>query len=222
MPTALPAVFLGAAALSALLAIASEERPAGRHRAFFVLKPLTTLLVLGAAATAGDADPAYRAWICAALLLSMCGDVALMFPGNAAFVTGLGSFLVAHGLFVWAFWINGGHAMPPMWSALPVLAAGAFFVWLLPRTGPLRLPVIVYAAALVGMTLAAAARSHARDDLSGALAAAGALLFVFSDSSLAVRQFNGPYPRAQALILSTYWLAIAGVAASVVGSIRVA
>ncbi|MCC2658791.1 MAG: hypothetical protein K0Q76_3899 [Panacagrimonas sp.] len=222
MPTALPAVFLGAAALSALLAILSEERAAGRHPAFYLLKPLTTLLVLGAAATATDADPAYRGWICAALLLSMCGDVALMFSGDAAFVTGLGSFLVAHGLFVWAFWINGGQAMPPMWSAIPIVAAAAFFVWLLPRTGTLRIPVIVYAAALVGMTLAAAARSEVRADVSGTLAAAGALMFLFSDSALAVRQFNGPYPRAQALILSTYWLAIAGVAGSVIGSIRVA
>jgi uncharacterized membrane protein YhhN len=222
MPTALPAVFLGAAALSALLAIASEERAAGRHRAFFVLKPLTTLLVLGAAATATEADPAYRAWICAALVLSMCGDIALMFPGNGAFVAGLGSFLVAHGLFVWAFLINGGHATPPIWSAIPIAAAAAFFFWLLPRTGPLRLPVMVYAAALVGMTLTAAARGEVRGDVSGALAAAGALLFLFSDSALAVRQFNGPYPRAQALILSTYWLAIAGVATSVVGSIRLA
>ena len=222
MPTVLPAVFLGAAALSALLAIASEERAAGRHRAFFVLKPLTTLLVLGAAATATQADPAYRGWICAALMLSMCGDVALMFPGNGAFVAGLGSFLVAHALFVWAFLMNGGHAMPPMWAALPVLGAGVFFVWLLPRTGPLRVTVIVYAVALVGMTLTAAARGEVRADTSGALAAAGALLFVFSDSALAVRQFNGPYPRAQALILSTYWLAIAGVAASVIGSIRLA
>jgi alkenylglycerophosphocholine hydrolase len=222
MPTALPALFLGAAALSALLAIAAEERAAGRHPAFFVLKPLTTLFVLGAAATATDADPAYRGWICAALLLSMCGDVALMFPGNGAFVTGLGSFLVAHGLFVWAFWIDGGQVVPPLWSAVPVMAGAAFFVWLLPRTGPLRLPVMVYAAALVGMTLAAAARSEVRGDVSGALAAAGAVLFLFSDSALAVRQFQGPYPRAQALILSSYWLAIAGVAASVAGSIRVA
>lgn len=222
MSTGLPAVFLGAAALSALLAIASEERAAGRHPAFFLLKPLTTLLVLGAAATASDADPAYRAWICAALLLSMCGDIALMWPGNAAFVTGLGSFLVAHGLFVWAFLINGGNALPPVWSAVPILAGGAFFAWLLPRTGPLRVPVIVYAAALVAMALAAAARSDVREDTSGALAAAGALLFLLSDSALAVRHFKGPYPRAQALILSTYWLAIAGVAASVVGSMRVA
>lgn len=222
MPTALPAVFLGAAALSALLAIACEERASGRHRAFFVLKPLTTLLVLGAAATAPDADPAYRAWVCAALLLSMCGDIALMWPGNVAFVTGLGSFLLAHGLFVWAFLVNGGNTVPPAWAALPVIAGGAFFVRLLPRTGSLRLPVMVYAAALVGMALTAAARSQTRDDVSGALAAAGALLFLFSDSALAVRQFNGPYPRAQALILSTYWLAIAGMAASVVGSIRLA
>ena len=216
MPLATP-ILLAAAALSASFAIACEERGTGRHRAFYLLKPLTTLLVLAAAACALNADPAYRGWICAALLLSMCGDIALMREGNAAFVAGLGSFLVAHGLFVWAFLLHGFFA-PPAWSALPVLAGAAFFVWLLPRTGPLRVPVVVYAAALVGMTLAAAARCESRADLSGVLAAAGAVLFLLSDSALAVRQFNGAYRRAQALILSTYWLAIGLVAASVVNS----
>ena len=61
-----------------------------------------------------------------------------------------------------------------------------------------------------------------RQDASGWLAAAGALLFMVSDSVLAVRQFRGPYPRAQALILSTYWLAIALVAAAAVNAVTLA
>jgi alkenylglycerophosphocholine hydrolase len=214
-------LFLTLAAASALLAIACEERAAGRHRAFFLLKPLTTLLVLGAAACAEGADPAYRNWVCAALLLSMCGDIALMFEGDAAFLAGLGSFLIAHGLFVWAFWV-GGVGVPPVWVAVPVLAGLAFFVWLLPRTGPLRVPVLIYGTALTAMVVVAAGRAELRGDASGWLAATGALAFLFSDSALAIRQFNGPYPRAQATILSSYWLAIGLVAASVVGSAALA
>lgn len=214
-------LFLLLAAASALLAIACEERRAGRHRAFFLLKPLTTLLVLGAAACAQGADPDYRNWVCAALLLSMCGDIALMFAGDRAFLAGLGSFLIAHGLFVWAFWI-GGVGLPPLWVAAPVIAGLAFFVWLLPRTGPLMIPVLIYGSALTAMVVVAAGRAELRGDASGWLAALGALAFLFSDSALAVRQFNGPYRRAQATILSSYWLAIGLVAASVVGSAALA
>lgn len=206
--------FLILAGLSAVLAIACEERTGGRHRAFYLLKPLTTLLVLGAAVSAETPDPAYRNGVCAALLLSMCGDIALMFDGDRAFVTGLGSFLVAHGLFVWAFCLSG-IGMPPPWVALPVGVALVFFVWLLPRTGALMVPVVVYGVALTAMAVIAAARSDIRDDGSGWLAAVGATAFLFSDSALAVRQFVGPYRRAQATILSSYWLAIGLVAASV-------
>lgn len=214
-------LFLAAAAVSGLLAILSEERRAGRHTAFYILKPLTTLLVLGAVLVAPDADPAYCNWICAGLLLSTCGDIALMRSGNLAFMAGLSSFLVAHGLFVWAFLLDG-FAPPPMWCALPIVLAAAFFVWLLPRTGELRVPVIVYAAALVGMMLAAASRAQVRDDASGWLAVTGAMSFLLSDSALAVRQFNTAYPRAQALILSTYWLAVGLMGASVYGTLRIA
>jgi len=220
MPT-VPTLFLIAAAVSAMFAILSEERRAGRHVAFYLLKPVTTLLVLGAVASADSADPAYRNWICVALLLSTCGDIALLRAGNVAFMAGLGSFLVAHGLFVWAFLLDG-LSTPPPWCALPIVCGVAFFVWLLPRTGELKIPVIVYAAALVAMTLAAAARSDVRGDASGWLAVAGALLFLLSDSALAVRQFNGPYRRAQALILSTYWLAVGLIAASSLGTLRIA
>lgn len=213
--------FLVAAAVSALLAIACEERDGGRHRAFYFLKPLTTLLILIAAATAPGADTGYRSWICLALLLSMCGDIALMFAGNAAFMAGLGSFLVAHGVFVWAF-LAGGDFAPPVWSGIAAIAAVGFLLWLLPRTGPLRVPVVLYALALVGMSLAAASRAELRDDPSGTLAVIGACVFLVSDGALAVRQFVGPYPRAQLLILTSYWLAIGVIAVSVAHSSRLA
>jgi uncharacterized membrane protein YhhN len=203
------------AALSALLAILSEERAAGRHRAFYLLKPVTTLLILGAALLAPQADPDYRSWVCLALLLSMLGDIALMFEGEGPFVLGLGSFLVAHLLLVWALVPPTGLGLPPPWTWPPALLALGFFLWLLPRTGALLLPVVVYGITLLAMMLVAALRYDYRGDGPSLWAVAGAMLFLLSDSALAVRQFVGPYPRAQALILSTYWLAVGMIAASV-------
>lgn len=211
-------IWLGPAALTALLAILCEERRAGRHPAFFLLKPATTLLLLGAAWTAPAADPVYRNWICAGLLLSTCGDIALMYEGERAFMAGLGSFLVAHVLFILGFAAAAPLAVPPLWTLAVVIPALLFFAWLLPRTGSLWPAVSVYGAVLAAMALTSATRAAQAPYLGALLASAGSVVFLVSDASLAVFQFQGPYPRAQTLILSTYWIAVAGIAASVAGS----
>nr|WP_256202265.1 lysoplasmalogenase family protein [Stenotrophomonas pictorum] len=61
----------------------------------YVGKPLATLLILGVAATAVDADRRYRRWIVLGLVFSLMGDVWLMLPGDY-FVAGLIAFLLAH------------------------------------------------------------------------------------------------------------------------------
>jgi len=97
------AALFGAAAVSALLAIAAdwEER---RHPAFYLLKPLTTALILGAALSLTPASGAdYRLIIIVALALSLLGDICLMFEGDGWFTGGLGSFLLAHVGFIVAF-----------------------------------------------------------------------------------------------------------------------
>ena len=207
-----------AAAVSALLAIAAdwEER---RHRSFFALKPLTTLLVIGVAA-ALPATGDYRLWVLAALVLSLCGDVFLMFGDGArasdrAFLAGLGSFLLAHVAFVCAFAQDLRAPELPGWLAVVVFyAAGLMFV-VLPRAGALKLPVLVYGLVLAAMVFAAAARHASFGDAAALRALLGALLFLVSDSLLACRRFVGRYRGAQALILSTYWGAIGLIAWSV-------
>jgi alkenylglycerophosphocholine/alkenylglycerophosphoethanolamine hydrolase len=210
----------GMAAISALLAIACEWS-GPRRRAFYVLKPLTTLLIIGVAAAAQPVSADYQHWVILALAFSLAGDVCLMFDGNGWFIGGLGSFLVAHGLFVVAFVtglpiVLGVRVVNlELWCWLFPLYGSVFFGWLLPKTGKLMLPVIVYGAALMLMAMAASALWIASPHAGGALAFAGATLFVASDSALAVAKFKGPYPRAQPLILSTYWLAIGLIALSV-------
>jgi uncharacterized membrane protein YhhN len=211
----IPAALSGAAALSALLAIAAdwEDR---RHRAFYLLKPLTTALILAAMLSLVPASGgAYRQWVALALALSLVGDVCLMFKGDGWFAAGLGSFLLAHVGFILAFLKGVTMAVPPAWTLLPLLWGLGLCAWLLPRAGSLHIPVALYCLVLLGMTLAAALRLQALGGRPAWLALDGALLFVVSDSALALRRFAGPYRGAQALILSTYWASIGLIAASV-------
>jgi uncharacterized membrane protein YhhN len=212
-----------AAAVSALLAIAAdwEER---RHRAYFVLKPLTTALIIGVAASLsveGDAVPdPYAQAVLVALGLSLCGDVFLMFGDGArasdrAFIAGLVAFLLAHVAFVFAFVQDLRSPELPGWLAAVVFYAGALLFVLLPRAGALKLPVLLYCLVLAAMVFAAAARHASFGDGDSLRAVLGTLLFLLSDSALGLRRFVRRYRGAQALILSSYWGAIGLIAGSV-------
>jgi uncharacterized membrane protein YhhN len=204
-----------AAGLSALLAIAADWEEQ-RHRAFYLLKPLTTALILAAALSQDPVSGAgYRMYVVPALALSLAGDVCLMFDGDGWFAAGLGSFLLAHVGFILAFLKGVALALPPAWTLLPLLYGLGLCAWLLPRAGSLRIPVALYCLVLLGMTAAAALRLQALGGLAPRLAAVGSVLFVVSDSALALRRFGGPFRAAQALILATYWAAIGLIAASV-------
>ena len=203
-----------AATLCALAAIIAEGNGT-RHKSFYVLKPLTTLLITAIAWLAPDGD--YRTLIIIGLLLSCFGDICLLFYDQQRwFLAGLSSFLLAHIAFVAAYLAGLEHHSPPLWTAAFAVFGAAYFVWLLPQTGALKLPVLVYGTVLIGMGIAAGARWAELGTDAALLALAGAAIFMVSDSALAVRQFRGRYPGAQPLILSTYWSAIGLIAASAV------
>ena len=203
-----------AAALCALLAIAAdwEEK---RHRAFYALKPLTTILILAIALLAPAPSPEYQRFIAAALVLSLLGDICLMFKGDGWFLGGLGSFFLAHFAFAAAFLRGVGTPDPPGWLAIVLVYAGVMLFVLLPRAGKLKVPVLIYCAVLAGMAFTASVRYTALHDARSFYAMLGALIFVVSDSALGFRQFVGKHRGAQALILSTYWTAIGLIAWSV-------
>ncbi|HUR40064.1 MAG TPA: lysoplasmalogenase [Verrucomicrobiae bacterium] len=205
------------AAISGTFAIAADrdDRRERRHRAFYVLKPLTTVLILGIALAAAPESRAYQWGIAVALALSLAGDVFLMFEGDRFFLAGLGSFLLAHGVFAAAFLQGIDAPELPGWLAAVVFYAAGFLFVLLPRAGKLKVPVLVYGLALAALVFSAAARNSAIGDDASRCAVIGALLFLLSDSALGWRRFVGRYPRAQAVILSTYWASIGLIAWSV-------
>ncbi|MEQ1439180.1 lysoplasmalogenase [Fontimonas sp. SYSU GA230001] len=202
---------VAAAAATALLAIVADWDEA-KPKVFYLLKPLTTILIAGIAWIAPESD--YRSWLLIGLALSLAGDICLMFDGNLAFMGGLSSFLLAHVVFMWAFVHGIDIVHVPWWAGVFVLYGLVFSFVLLPKAGALKLPVLVYGTVLMGMAITASVRWVNVGGTGGLLAFIGACLFVISDSSLGARKFLGPYRGAQGLILSTYWASIALIAAS--------
>lgn len=152
-----------------------------------------------------------------ALVLCAAGDffLAIEDRGPHYFEAGLGAFLQGHLVYVALF-----LSMPAAEDALPfallvVVGAGILAIagYMAPRlwraAGPLRIPVMVYIAAILAMGIAALTTGSA-------LVVAGAVSFIVSDTILAserfllkegvAKQFAGPavwitYYAAQVLIL---------------------
>ena len=194
-------------AVAAFLTIRAEYREP--HRLVYACKPLATTLILALALATGGDDRAYTALIAAGLVCSLAGDTFLMLPQDR-FIPGLVSFLLAHLAYIAAFIraadrpLSGTSVLP----LIPLLAYGlAVFVILRPHLGPLLVPVLAYM--LVILAMAWRAIEYAREyPAPGSLAAAfGALLFVISDSALALNRFARPFRAAQALVLGTYFVA---------------
>jgi len=181
----------------------------------YLFKPLTTVLVLVLAALAPSVHgSAYRFAILAGLVLSLAGDVFLMLPRDR-FVAGLASFLAAHLAYIAAFQADAAVPMDPQ-LLLPLVIAASALLWLLwAGLGRLRVPVVLYAATIVVMVWRAWARSRAIPSLGPALAAAGAVLFLVSDSLLAIDRFRHRFHTARAAVQMTYVLAQALIALSI-------
>jgi uncharacterized membrane protein YhhN len=189
---------------SALLTIRAEYRGARLH--VYAFKPLTVvLIILVALQTKHATTQQYKSLIVAGLLCSLVGDVFLMWPRDR-FAAGLVSFLVAHLFYIAAF--APGVGAWGVWWAAALSVYGALMLWLLWRGfGKLKAAVVVYVASILLMAWAALSRWSGAGAEGGACAAAGALLFVASDSALAWNRFKGEFEGAQALILSTYFAA---------------
>jgi uncharacterized membrane protein YhhN len=199
----LPLILSGAAFVSGVAYIAATY--GGPFWLRYTLKPLTTLLILAVAASfAAPISTLYRTLIIVGIAFSLAGDVFLMLPQNT-FVFGLVSFLIAHIFYIFAYRsVSGFHLT--WWLALPYTIYGFFMLYLLwPHVGDLRIPVIIYAAVLMIMGWQAAEQWWHVRDTSMLLAMIGAILFILSDTTLALTKFRAPVPQRDLIIMSTYY-----------------
>ena len=154
-----------------------------------------------------------------ALALCWAGDLFLL--ADDQLIYGLASFLFAHLVFIVVYMQhrdkslgNGLDRIRKMRMAVPVLLAGTGLAAMLyPAAGDLRIPVMAYAAALTAMVLTAIGRFARTSTASFWRVTCGAVLFMASDSILAINKFLQPVSVAPVLIMSTYCGALYFIAA---------
>ncbi|HEX2695583.1 MAG TPA: lysoplasmalogenase [Acidobacteriota bacterium] len=186
----------------------------GPRLLYFVFRPLTMAVLIGLVVEAGNsAHPAYRIAVGAGLVASLIGDLFMM-PRRKRFAAGLAAFLVAQACYTFAF-LSGIRFRFALAPALALLAYGSvLFAILYPGLKRMRVPVLVYILAVSAMALAALERYIQAGSPAALAACVGAVLFLLSDSVLAVDRFVRPFRAAQGMILSTYFAAQALIALS--------
>jgi uncharacterized membrane protein YhhN len=149
-----------------------------------------------------------------AIIFSCAGDTLLMFQGKdgSFFIYGLGAFLVAHIFYILAYrqhqssdTSNELQGLQKIRYAFPILLSGTGLVVILySRLGGMKIPVLIYAIVLTGMVLAALFRFGKTSASSFALVFGGAILFMISDSLIAINKFLEPLSMAGMWIMVTY------------------
>lgn len=174
---------------------------------YFTAKPLLMVFLLLYFVTASRAYPAWRRLVIMALVFSWAGDLFLL--SGDWFVAGLASFLVAHLFYIAAYQKTGAAR-----GNLPLLAVSMFalfgicLMWFIyPGLHDLKAAVFIYALVLLGMGVWAFKRKDGTNGSSFRLVATGAVLFVLSDSLIAVNRFAHAIPAERFLVMSIYMTA---------------
>lgn len=145
-----------------------------------------------------------------ALTFSLVGDILLMFVEKAPlyFMFGLVSFLLAHVTYTIVFLKHRSPSKKPFGFILILLvyAFGLFYL-LKNGLGDLLIPVMIYMIAILAMATSAFLRKKEIEKLSYQFVFVGAILFMVSDSILALNKFYQPIPYSNISIMLTYALA---------------
>jgi len=146
----------------------------------------------------GDKDDRFARLVKVSLVVCAVADFLIEF----SFVAGLGCFLLAHVLYVWAFTMENkaleiGRVVPfAVWG---VCVYSVFF----PKLDSLKIPVALYVIAISSMIWRASVLATSS---SGRAIALGALSFACSDSLIGIDKFVSPIENRSYPILGLYWM----------------
>lgn len=147
-----------------------------------------------------------------ALAFSSLGDALLDLDPGRFFIGGLLAFLVAHVIYIALFVRNRVRPLKPKgWQLTLVVAVLIYSIllsqWLAPSLGTLLGPVTLYVCVITVMAISAILAGFSTPWVNS-----GVILFLISDSILAVNKFKSPAPMGGYLIWATYYLAQYGIA----------
>jgi len=182
----------------------------GSTKIHFVVKPLlipTLILLLIYSKTISKE----KKWIVTGLFFSFLGDVFLLYEYRSPlfFIFGLASFLITHICYIiYFFRIRSPQVsllrQHPFLAALVIVYGCGLVMLLYTSLGDLKLPVMIYAAVICTMLLCSLHVFYKTSRPANIYFVSGALLFVMSDSLLAVYKFLSPFPLSGVFIMLTY------------------
>ncbi len=153
-----------------------------------------------------------KKWVIAALFFSWIGDVLLMFQDDHSlfFLLGLSAFLLSHIFYIFFFhFIRLKENVKNRWYIVLIVALYYVIIKkiLSPYLGDMKLPVSIYAVFISFMFMLALHVFFIKNKIAGGLMMTGALLFIISDSVLAINKFYQSFEMAGIVIILTYGLA---------------
>lgn len=151
----------------------------------------------------------FHRMIILALVFSWIGDITLQLTQfrEEFFLVGLGSFLVAQLIYMVGFFSTPGPNIlrRKAYLVLPAVIYGVLILWLLwDGLGDMLLPVTVYCIVILAMMTAAINRKDKVNAHSFQMVLLGAILFVLSDSLIAINKFTQPFELARIAIMGSY------------------
>ncbi len=151
-------------------------------------------------------DGRTRKMLCLALICSAAGDAFLAVRSSDMFTQGLGSFLIAHLVYISilarAHDFNRDDRLRQIGAAVIILFALGMMYLLWPNLGGLKAPVFIYIAVISIMALFALYSRYSALFIVG-----GAVSFLISDATIAINKFLYPFDQSGTLIWVTYILA---------------
>ncbi|MDG1334159.1 MAG: lysoplasmalogenase [Crocinitomicaceae bacterium] len=199
-------------AISAGIAIYFRQKH--NHAVYSIVKPLTTILIITLSIILTTQQKSeYGYLVILGLTFSLIGDVFLL--KKKWFVHGLLSFLLAHLVFIFAFSSLFGFQDNLILLAILLIAGFIYFRFLLPHLKSFAIPVAIYFLAIIAMDWQAIGLALSDGGLIYILLGVSSLLFSFSDAVIAYNKFVREFKLAEFLILSTYWIAIFIIGASI-------
>lgn len=143
-----------------------------------------------------------RVFMLLALLFSVSGDILLSL--DDLFIPGLGAFLIAQIIYTCIFLsafkltIKGVY-----WALFIIIYMATCAVFILPNSGDFTVAVMAYMTAISLMAISAGFRN----DPYFLYVAFGALIFMSSDTLIAINKFVTPFDAAPLSIMTTYYAA---------------
>lgn len=149
-------------------------------------------------------------WYVLGMFFSFLGDVLLMFDGANFFMFGLGSFLLAHLVYVKIIsrFLSKKISLKTLTSILPfVLFFGILIILIYPNLDEMLVPVIAYGIAISTFGTVAFLNYRNEKSTENLWLFIGAILFILSDSLIALDKFYVPNEIYGVSIMITYILA---------------